>query len=349
VTVAAAIQLAFGTFSLDVDLEVAQGELLAVLGPNGAGKTTLLRALCGLAPIDAGRISIDGVVVDEPANRHFVPPERRSVGVVFQDYLLFAHLSALDNVAFGLRERGARRSEARRQARALLAVVDLADKHAARPNELSGGQAQRVALARALATSPALLLLDEPLAALDVQTRVETRRRLREVLNGFAGARILVTHDPIDAFTLADRLLIVEDGRVVQQGRPDDVLNRPQSAYVAELAGVNLYRGRADGDQIVVGDEILTTADTHHGDVVAIVPPHAVVLHRAPPEGSARNVWAGVVSEMERIGGRVRVRVAGTMPIVAEVTPAAVAALGLIEGLPVWAAVKATEVDVHPG
>jgi len=267
---------------------------------------------------------------------------------VFQDYLLFAHLSALDNVAFGLRERGARRAEARTRARELLAVVGMADKHAARPIELSGGQAQRVALARALAIEPALLLLDEPLAALDVQTRVETRRQLREVLTHFSGARVLVTHDPIDAFTLADRLLILENGRVVQHGRPDEVLNRPQSAYVAELAGVNLYRGRADGEHIVVGDQVLTAADACDGDVIALIPPHAVVLHRSPPEGSARNVWAGVVSEMERTGGRVRVRVAGPMPIVAEVTPGAVGALGLIEGLPVWAAVKATEVEVHP-
>ena len=224
----------------------------------------------------------------------------------------------------------------------------MADKHAARPIELSGGQAQRVALARALAIEPALLLLDEPLAALDVQTRVETRHQLREVLTHFSGARVLVTHDPIDAFTLADRLLILENGRVVQQGRPDEVLNRPQSAYVAELAGVNLYRGRADGEQIVVGDQVMTAAETFDGDVIALVPPHAVVLHRSPPEGSARNVWAGVVSEMERSGGRVRIRVAGPMPIVAEVTPGAVAALGLVEGLPVWAAVKATEVEVHP-
>ncbi len=277
-----------------------------------------------------------------------MPPERRSVGVVFQDYLLFAHLSALDNVAFGLRERGEMRKVARARAGALLAEMDAGVDPAARPGALSGGQAQRVALARALATEPALLLLDEPLAALDVQTRVETRRHLRAALARFAGARVLVTHDPIDAVTLADRLLIVEAGRVVQQGRPDDVLNRPKSPYVAELAGVNLYRGRADGDRVHIGAEVVTTADEYHGDVIAIIAPHSVVLHRAQPEGSARNVWPGVVAALERSGSRVRVRVAGAMPIVAEVTPAAVAAFGLVEGAPVWAAVKATEVEVHP-
>ncbi|MDQ1520666.1 MAG: molybdate transport system ATP-binding protein [Actinomycetota bacterium] len=347
-TVDAVIRTTLGTFSLDVEVHVDDGEILAVLGPNGAGKTTLLRTLAGLIPIDDGCISIDGNIVDEPASDRFVPPEQRSVGVVFQDYLLFAHLSALDNVAFGLRERGSGRSIARTRARSLLADVGMDAKHSARPHELSGGQAQRVALARALAIEPALLLLDEPLAALDVQTRVETRQQLREVLTRFGGARVLVTHDLIDALTLADRLLIVEDGRVVQEGRPDDVLGRPQSEYVAELAGVNLFRGRADGDQIHVGNEVVLAADACQGNVLAVIAPNAVVVHRDRPAGSARNVWPGTVAGMERFAGRVRVRIAGTMPIVAEVTPAAVAALGLVEGMTVWAAVKATEVEVHP-
>ncbi|MDQ1449337.1 MAG: molybdate transport system ATP-binding protein [Actinomycetota bacterium] len=344
----ASVRVSLDDFSLEVELQVDDGEMLAVLGPNGSGKTTLLRTLSGLLPIDDGRISIDGRVVDDPAADTFIPAEERPVGFVFQDYLLFGHLGALDNVAFGLRERGSRRSAARARARTLLREVGVDVNPAARPGELSGGQAQRVALARALATEPTLLLLDEPLAALDVQTRVETRQLLRDVLARFAGARVLVTHDPIDAFTLADRLLIVENGRPVQQGRPDEVLNNPRSAYVAELAGVNLYRGRAAGDQIRVGGEVVVAADAHDGDVLAIIPPHAVVLHRARPEGSARNVWPGTIIGIERTGGRVRVRVAGPMPIIAEVTAAAIGALGLTEGSEVWAAVKATEVDVHP-
>ncbi len=347
-SVDAHIRVTRGSFSLDVELQVADGEMLAVLGPNGSGKTTLLRTLSGLLAIDHGCISIDGKIVDNPATDTFVPPEERAVGVVFQDYLLFEHLSALDNVAFGLRERGAARSAARERARALLTEVGVDVHQAARPSELSGGQAQRVALARALAIQPTLLLLDEPLAALDVQTRVDTRRHLRAVLARFAGTRILVTHDPIDAFTLADRLLIVEQGRLVQQGRTDEVLNNPRTAYVAELAGVNLYRGRADGGEIHVGSEVIVAADAHAGEVIAIVPPHAVVLHRVRPEGSARNVWPGTIAGIERAGSRVRVRVAGTMSIIAEVTPAAIGALGLIEGSQVWAAVKATEVEVHP-
>ncbi|HEV7526070.1 MAG TPA: ABC transporter ATP-binding protein, partial [Acidimicrobiia bacterium] len=350
VSVDADIHVALGSFSLDGELRVGDGEMLAVLGPNGAGKTTLLRVLAGLLPLDQGRICIDGVVVDEPAAGRFVAPERRSVGVVFQDHLLFEHLSALDNVAFGLREHGLRRLEARTRAANLLAEVGVDAQAAARPRELSGGQAQRVALARALATEPKLLLLDEPLAALDVQTRAETRRQLRLSVVRFGGARILVTHDPVDALALADRIMILERGAVVQTGTPDEITNRPRSEYVAELVGVNLYRGRSEGDHIRVGDAVVTAAGEHSGEVMMIIPPHAVVLHRDHPHGSARNTWKGRVAGLEHLGtrGRVRVRVVGALTIVAEVTPAAVNELALVEGSEVWAAVKATEVEVFP-
>jgi len=350
VSVDAAIRVGLGSFSLDADLHVDDGEMLAILGPNGAGKTTLLRALAGLAPLDDGHIRIDGVVIDEPATGVFVAPELRSVGVVFQDYLLFEHLNALDNVAFGLREHGVPRSDARARAATLLAEVGLEDHARVRPRALSGGQAQRVAIARALATEPRLLLLDEPLAALDIQTRAETRRQLRSVLERFDGARILVTHDPIDALVLADRILILEQGEVVQTGTPDEITRRPRSDYVAELVGVNLYRGRADDAHIRVGDAVVTAAGPHAGDVMVIIPPNAVVLHRDQPSGSARNAWCGTVAGLEHLGvrGRVRVRVDGALSIVAEVTPAAVAELGLTEGTEVWAAVKATEIEVFP-
>jgi molybdate transport system ATP-binding protein len=350
VTLDASIRGTRGTFALTADLQVGDGEILAVLGPNGAGKTTLLRALAGLLPIDDGRISIDGTVVDDPAAGIFVPPEKRPVGVVFQDYLLFEHLSALDNVAFGLREQGVRRADARRRARQLLTEVGAQEWADARPQAISGGQAQRVALARALATEPRLLLLDEPLAALDVQTRVETRRQLRVILERFPGARILVTHDPVDALALADRILILEQGEVVQTGTPEEITSRPRSQYVAELVGVNLYRGAADGDHIRVGDAVLTATGSHTGAVMMIVPPNAVVLYTDRPSSSARNAWPGRVVALEHLGarGRVRVRIDGALSIVAEVTPAAVLELALTEGSDVWAAVKATEVEVFP-
>lgn len=349
-SVDATVRVTLGSFSLAADVHVDDGELLAVLGPNGSGKTTLLRVLAGLLPIDEGRVCIDGAVVDEPASDCFVPPEQRSVGVVFQDYLLFAHLSAVDNVAFGLRAQGERKAAARARARALLAEVGVVARASARPRELSGGQAQRVALARAIATEPKLLLLDEPLAALDVQTRAETRRQLREILGRFEGARILVTHDPVDALALADRILILEGGTVVQIGTPDEITSRPRSEYVAELVGVNLFRGVADGDRIQVGDAVVTTASSHSGEVMLVVPPNAVVLHREQPTGSARNAWRGTVAGLEHLGTRerVRVRIVGELTIVAEVTPAAVRELALTDGTEVWTAVKATEVEVFP-
>ncbi len=351
-SVDARLAVTVGAFSLRADMRCDDGELLAVLGPNGSGKTTLLRALAGLQPIDHGHICIDDRVVDDPVAGRFVPPEARSVGVVFQDYLLFAHLSVLDNVAFGLRTRGTRRVAARTRARALLADVGIEELAAAHPRELSGGQAQRVAIARALATEPRLLLLDEPLAALDVRTRAQTRRSLPEILARFAGARILVTHDPVDALTLADRILILEKGAVVQTGSPDEIASRPRSEYVAELVGVNLYRGRVTGDHIRVGEAVVTGAGAgpHSGEVIVIIAPNAVVLHREQPSGSARNAWRGTVSGIESLGTRerVRVRVVGALTIVAEVTPSAVSELGLTEGSEVWAAVKATEVEVFP-
>ncbi len=338
-----------GEFELRVALQVGDGELCAIVGPNGAGKTTLLRALAGLVAIDEGCIRVDNEVVDDPAAGVFVPPEQRRVGVAFQDYLLFPHLTARDNVAFGLQERGTRRREARTAAEGWLELVGMRDKADAKPRTLSGGQAQRVALARALAPEPVLLLMDEPLAALDVQTRAELRRDLRSILDGFPGARVLVTHDPVDALTLADQIVILEQGEIAQVGPPSEIVARPQSSYVADLVGVNLFHGIATGGVVRLESGAgLTIPDEHDGAVLAVIAPRAVVLHRTEPAGTARNVWAGTVSGMERFGDRVRVRIVGNVPIVAEVTPAAVAALQLRDGDAIWAAVKATEIDVSP-
>jgi molybdate transport system ATP-binding protein len=349
VTLAARVRVAVGSFTLDADLAIHDREVVALVGPNGAGKTTLLRALAGLVAIDEGLIRIGDTVVDGPARARFVPPEQRSVGVVFQDYLLFPHLTALDNVAFGLQARGARKRVARERAAEWLARVGLADRAGARPAHLSGGEAQRVALARALAIEPALLLMDEPLAALDVQHRTDLRHYLGSVLGGFGGARVLVTHDPVDALTLADRIVIIERGSIVQTGTPDDIVSRPASSYVAELVGVNLYRAAAHG-RVARTDTgaVFALAEEHDGAVHALVPPHAVVLHRSEPAGTARNVWRGIVRGSERVGERVRVRIEGELPIVAEITAASVDALGIHTGTEVWAAVKATEISLYP-
>jgi molybdate transport system ATP-binding protein len=206
-----------------------------------------------------------------------------------------------------------------------------------------------VALARALATRPRLLLLDEPLAALDASTRQETRRELRRQLESYDGVRVLVTHDPLEAGSLADRLVVVEDGRVVQSGTPAEISARPRSRYVADLVGLNLLRGTGAGDHVdLPGGAVLVAPGAGRGDVLAVVHPRAVALHRRPPDGTPRNVWPGVAGSLDREGDRVRVLVAGPVPIVAEVTAAAVDDLRLAEGGDVWVSVKATEVTVYP-
>jgi molybdate transport system ATP-binding protein len=349
VTLQADVERRLGPIDLQVQLEAADGETVAVLGPNGAGKTTLLRTLSGLLPIDRGAIAIDDVTVDEPAAGVFVEPARRSIGVVFQEYLLFPHLSVLENVAFGLRSRGVSRGAARARATAWLGHVGLADRADDKPRQLSGGQAQRVALARALAPEPRLLLLDEPLAALDIGTRIELRRELRSHLASFEGARVLVTHELLDAVALADRLIVLEGGRVAQQGSISEVTARPRSRYVADLVGVNLLRGQARGNVVALaGGGSLTVAERATGDVYVAVRPNAVALHRTRPEGSARNVWQGTVHGTDLLGDRVRIHVDGDVPLVAEVTPAAVTELALRDGARVWTSVKATEIGVYP-
>jgi molybdate transport system ATP-binding protein len=263
--------------------------------------------------------------------------------------LLFPHLTVLENVAFGLRSRGISRLEATATAHRWLERVALQTEAQRKPASLSGGQAQRVALARALATNPALLLLDEPMAALDASTRVELRRDLRRHLESFRGVRLLVTHDPVEAMAMADRLVILEQGRVLQAGSPAEVTQHPRSRYVADLVGVNLFRGRASHDVITLTDGgSLTAAGAGEGDVFAVVHPRTVALYRTRPDGTPRNVWEGRAVDLDFQGDRVRVRLEGTPAIVAEVTPAAVRELSLDRGDPVWVVVKATEVNVYP-
>jgi molybdate transport system ATP-binding protein len=350
VSLEAIVGLRKGTLDLDIELDVTGNGVVVLLGPNAAGKTTLLRALAGLVPLERGRVVLDGVVLDDPATGVHVPTERRPIGVVFQDYLLFPHLSVLDNVAFGPRSGGAGRAAARERALDLLDRVGLADCAAEKPRALSGGQAQRVALARALATDPRLLLLDEPLAAMDAGARAELRRGLSRHLSAFPGTCLVITHDPIEAMTLGGQLVVVEAGRVVQSGTPDELSAHPRSRFVAELLGLNLYRGRAEQRSIVLANgRRLIAADPvpQEGEVFAVIPPRAVSLHRAVPEGSPRNVWQGTVGELDVAGDHVRVHVSGELPIIAEVTPAAVAALHLGGGGPVFVSVKALEVEVY--
>ncbi|XHM64791.1 ABC transporter ATP-binding protein [Streptomyces nigra] len=331
-------------FRLDVALRAAPGDVVALLGPNGAGKTTALRALAGLVPLSAGHLRLDGADLDR------TPPESRPVGVVFQDYLLFPHLSALDNVAFGPRCHKVPKAAARAQAAAWLERMGLAEHAASKPRRLSGGQAQRVALARALATHPRLLLLDEPLAALDARTRLDVRARLRHHLADFEAVAVLVTHDPLDAMVLADHLVVIEEGRVVQEGGPADIARHPRSDYIARLVGLNLYRGEARGHTVQVdGGPLVTTTEELTGPVFVAFPPGAVTLHRERPTGSsARNLWRCEVAGLETHGDQIRAALSGELPLAADLTTVAAAELDLHPGAAVWATVKATQTHAYP-
>ncbi len=338
-------------FSLDLSIDIAPGSTVALLGPNGAGKSTTVDVLAGLLPIDRGSIRLGPRLLDDPAAGVFVPPEQRRVGVVFQDYLLFDHLSVLDNIAFGPRSRGAGRTEARAAATDWLERLDLAEFAARRPPSLSGGQAQRVAMARALAIEPEFLLLDEPLAALDVATRSKLRRVLIDHLTSFAGPRLVITHEPADALVMADYIYIVEDGRLTQRGTADQIRRKPATPYVAALAGTNFLTGTNRGGAITVDNSgfELRTSDTGDGPVQAVIDPRAVSLHRQRPDGSPRNTWQTRIEWIEPLGQTTRLQLGAPLPLMADITPAAAAALDLSPGTNIWVAVKATEVAVSPG
>lgn len=342
------LRLRRGDFTLEVSLKAEPGQILALLGPNGAGKSSALRALAGLVPLTGGHVRVAGK--DETTT----PVERRPISMVFQDYLLFQHMSALDNVAFGPRCQGMSKTEARDHALRSLAHMDLAGHAHSRPRQLSGGQAQRVALARALAVSPRLLLLDEPMAALDASTRIDVRARLRHLLEGFQGVTVLVTHDPLDAMVLADRIAVVESGRVVQQDGPAEVARRPRTGYVARLVGLNLFQGRAEGTTVTLdepsdGSVRVQVHRPHNGTALVAFPPRAVALYPQRPRGSPRNMWRLTVDGIERFGDQVRVHLVGPPSLAADISPAALAELGLARGDVVWAGVKAAEAECYPG
>lgn len=339
-----------GEFALRADLSVHPGEVLAVLGPNGAGKSTLLRTIAGLLAIDDGEIALDGRTLDAPRQQVFIPPEERDIGVVFQDHRLFPHLRVIDNVAFGLRSRGTPRAAAREQAHAWLTRLGISEYATRHPRRLSGGQAQRVALARALAGSPAALLLDEPLAALDVQTRADVQGELREHLAAFSGPTVLVTHDPLEALLLATRIAVLEGGVVVQQGTPAQITSRPVTRYVAKLVGVNLYRGTARAGVVALVDGgRLAASDAPDGDVLVAVRPSAFTVHTHPPAASsARIVWSGIVRSMSSLADRVRLNVEAEHSVLVDVTPTAVADLDVAPGRQVWLTAKATDVETYP-
>jgi molybdate transport system ATP-binding protein len=338
-----------GGFTLDLDLEVEPGQTVALLGPNGAGKSTTVAALAGLVPIDEGRIVLDGSVLDDPRRSVHVPAEDRRVGVVFQDYVLFPHFTVLENVAFSARATGEGRIRSRALAHEWVERLGLQAVADRRPSGLSGGQAQRVAMARALASRPRLLLLDEPLSALDVTGRGQTRRLLAGHLADFAGPRLLITHDATEAFLLADVIHVIENGVVSQVGTADQIRLRPRTAYVADLAGANLLQGLASRGSVEVDGATIQIADRGlEGKVLVTIHPRAIALHNARPEGSPRNSWQTVIGLVENLGDRSRVQLGPPLALTAEITSDAARTMGLVPETPVWVSIKATEIGVEP-
>ena len=340
----------------EVDLDVATGDRLAVLGPNGAGKSTLLAVLAGTLRPDRGRAELDGELLFDVDGRRgrWQPPHTRRIALLAQDPLLFPNLTILDNVAFGPRAAGVTRTVADETARRWLAEVD-ADQFADRkPAQLSGGQAQRVAVARAVAADPRLLLLDEPLAALDVTAAPMLRRVLRDVLAD--RSVIIVTHDLLDAVLLSDRVIVLGDGRVVESGATADVLRHPTSPFTARLAGLNLIAGAALSDGLQPdsgGTAIAGIARTplELGErATAVFSPTAVSVYLTEPHGSPRNSFPVTVTELEPRGDQVRVRATtgSGESLTADVTAAAVGDLDLYPGRDAYYTVKATAVTVYP-
>jgi molybdate transport system ATP-binding protein len=346
-----------GAFRLDVAVEAAAGVTLVIVGESGAGKTTLLRLLAGLERPDGGRIAVGERVWFDAGAGLEAPAWTRAVGYVAQDYALFPHLTVADNVAFGLRARGVPRREARARADAELERLDLVALAGRRPGALSGGQQQRVALARALAGEPELLLLDEPLSALDPGTRSAVRGELRALLARQGCATVFVTHSPLDALVFGDAIAVIEGGSLTQAGSRDELLRRPRSPYVATLLGMNLLRGTVTGRDargmahVRTADGALAVADPGvDGTVFVTVNPQDITLFLEPPAGSAQNVFRGPVVEIvpePPAGDRARVVLGTSPPLVAEVTRQAVESLGLRAGGEVYASFKATAVRAY--
>jgi len=347
------LQATVGARGFDAGLSLAPGETVAVLGPNGAGKSTLLNVIAGLLRPDSGRAEIDGKVLfdlDGGAGT-WTAPHHRGTALLAQEPLLFPHLSALENVAFGPRSAGIARKTARESARTWLAAVDAGELEGRRPAELSGGQAQRVAVARALAANPEVLLLDEPMAALDIHAAPLLRRLLKKVL---AGRRaIIITHDVLDALMLADRVIVLEDGRITEEGPTRQVLERPRSRFAAGLAGLNLIPGtltatgvRTEEGREVAGhldEDVVAAGPGQPG--VAVFPPSAVSVFLTDAHGSPRNSFRVTLTDLEQHGDQIRVRANGMS---ADITPAASADLGLAPGMTVYFVIKAAAVAVYP-
>lgn len=349
------IRTDLGSFQLEADLEVAPGETLVLVGPSGSGKTTCLRTIAGLLKPQVGRVSIGGRCVLDTVRRIDLPPWKRRVGLVFQDYALFPHLTVEQNLLYGLRGH----PQARQRAGEWLQVLGLEGLARRKPGQLSGGQQQRVALARAAVMEADLLLLDEPFGSLDAATRRSVRSELRRFLEKVQRTTLLVSHDYLDALTLGDRIAVLEEGRITQVGRRDEVLRRPRTPFLASLTGHNVLegtllppRGAPDLREVQVGPLLFHVAgagDLPTGPVFLSFGPQEVTLLAGGGTGSAspRNRFPARVREIVTLPDRLRVYLDAGVPLMADIVRSAAEELGVREGAALDAAVKSTAVEVY--
>ena len=329
------------SLTLDVELQLQHGEVIAVLGPNGAGKTSLLHALLGWLELESGWIMVDGEVIDSPDTDSYVPPQHRPFGMVFQDGLLFPHMSVEKNILFGAgKDFNLKPLAESLQANELLAKF---------PSELSAGERQRAAIARSLAARPKVLFLDEPFSALDIQGKRRGRSLLKEALAIGVSGCLMVTHDLVDAFTLADRVMIIEGGKLTQFDVPDRIRSRPGSEWIADLVGWNYYEGIGEGSVVTLphGTTIFTAQDDLDGPTSISINPASVSIFKSQPSGSPRNSWLSSIQNIEILGGRARVSLVGEIDICADITTVAANELRQSISSEVWVSVKATEVDTQ--
>ena len=383
----ASLDTHLNTFHLELSFSAEVGRTTVLLGESGAGKSTVLRLLAGLLHPERGQIAFESITYFDSERRIIIPPQHRPFGYVFQDYALFPHLSVFENVAFGLRAQYLPRQLIHRRVGEALEQVRLSGLDERRPAQLSGGQQQRVAIARALALQPQLLLMDEPLAALDVQTRREVRQELRRILTHIGITTVFVTHQYLEALVFGHHILVLDHGQLIQQGSQRDLLERPRSSYVAELVGTNFFRGRVVrcetntictirlDDNHERGIEISATLEEHlqadkapaaDEEAYVVVDPRSITLYQTAPDSSARNIFRGEIVQLLHLGassnpenkddGRVRVSMQLdtatnlSLPaplLTAEVTAASAARMELLEGKTVYATFKATEARAY--
>ncbi len=356
-----------GDFVLaDVSLEVGSGEYLVIIGPTGSGKTVLLEAVAGISSPDAGRIILDGRDITEEA------PRRRRISMVYQDYMLFPHLSVKENIAFGLRSQKASPAEIEEKVAAVSDLLGISHLSGRRPDTLSGGEKQRVAMARAIVMEPKVLLLDEPLSALDGATRERLRRELKRIHRAYGTTIIHVTHNFEEVFSLADRVAVMNGGGIVQVGTPEEVFRRPNSEMIASFVGVeNVFKGVAsekgglieievDGLKIVSATEDLDGDEIEDGrdykmegqngrEVFASVRAEDILISKAPLKSSARNSFSGKVEEIANGGMMVKIWVDAGIPFMAMLTRRGCQEMELAEGDHVYLTFKATAVHVFRG